>query len=488
MYSQVIRIVSLVILVCISASTIAGEGQDAAKVDGGILLEIGIKNQRQSTVKINKTLGFFRVNNIDTLPRYGLLLRERRSKKEIRISPYDLGAETASVSGEGAVLGGEILYDDIVSDVFRQGQRIRRIKVDFKSFVIDTPFKNRADRVDLEGSRFYDIFLIDGNQNIISGVAEEITKTSIPVEIVNINYKTHIYIEGETYFNDVRVRTGRIDIPDSYPVRNFFYALKSNKVKQKKEGTYTTNHLVSYVNDYVRPQQRSSNKIYSDPKRNSIFFQTYEEIELGHAPGSVYALPLGYLPSTVILGDDIFGKGLSSGWYEPSLYMSARYPYQSDFGTIKKQPNKPNVRVSELDREIVSLITHVNTSQGNRYFDPKPLEQPEFHKQRFYIVSKYDKEGRIELKPLNKLHGEDKTAQNISLKDIANGDKVWYGSSVRWFSTDLSGKLVIRDGYLGWHDPRGKYAFLKLHNGQPATGKYAPKVGTVFVFNWAKWN
>ncbi|MGB0894442.1 MAG: hypothetical protein ACPGUD_08550 [Parashewanella sp.] len=452
-------------------------------------------------ISIKQPLGFSRVNNAHDDSPTGILIRDSKKNIDFKISAY---SPLSSVVGEDnpEPFNSEVLHDEVINDVTRPGQLIRRIKIVFNNKILtssDSPLP--------KGKGDYEIYIIDENDNIISDAAQVTSRNSIPVEFTGGNGSPlSMYIESDVHFSGFD--TANFHDKNSPYVKNnglFLAFTNSNFKPPKLNKAAIISPLIPYNQDGHVIRRPDHARLYT--RDHTIFIDavklfSYNPIykrtdikELGIFPSVTQTLKRTFSPffgDQYLFADKFNPPAPKSGWYDLSLHIGTMQFHRGYYngylpGDLSLLSDKPRFNKAPVDKEIVDLITRVNTRDNNRTFDPKALTASEFGQERFFIVSSFDADGRIKLKPIEPKNYKDKHPEfTLSLNRIADGDVVWYGSSVRWFSAGKDNRLIVRDGYLGWHDPNGKYAFLKLHDGSLATGDTAPKVGTVFVFNWAK--
>ncbi|MGB0894233.1 MAG: hypothetical protein ACPGUD_07490 [Parashewanella sp.] len=452
------------------------------KVDA---IEINVqKNSKQLTaLTFTAPLGFMKVRNLNDLSMTGFYIKHKSQNKDLTI--YN-SPSTSNAVGifSASPLSSTILYDKVVNDIDNPGQQVRRIKVKFSNSVT-TYIRNNLP----QGKGQYDVFLINSNGEIISDAAETASEKSMPVEFKGGNGDPlQIFLEFSAHFDFRESRILDVD-------KIYLTLTNKNFLAPKIRNTISATPLVAYdqtghiFSTFAGKKPANS---YISSEKNSLFIEAIT-IYNGDFYYSNYRkrfTQIGFLPNVIITHDLFNSKKPKSGWYEISLQaQDLHYLYRQNL-VLKPRyllNNTPIFDKTPIDQQITGLITQVNTRDGNRSFAPQKLASEVFHHQRFYIVSSYDSKGRIRLQPIESPHAKAPNPEfTLYLNEIADGNMVWYGSAVRWFSAGKENSLVVRDGYLGWHDPNGKYAFLRLHNGAAAIGDAAPKVGTVFAFNFAK--
>ncbi|MGB0895046.1 MAG: hypothetical protein ACPGUD_11625 [Parashewanella sp.] len=445
-------------------------------------------NTRLPTIKItlNEYVGFHNVaSNIQSPDDY-----------QFRVALKSDPSKTVTFFGPN---NSNITYSNEVNNVNYSGSTVKwlKMKVHVNDLIV-TNYHNVEPGSNVE----VDLYMTSNGGETISSPAQRVTNSSIPVQFSGGNGSPlNMYIEADVHFKNINTKGDK----KSSPITNGIYlGLKSKhaQLPDLKHGV-KVNPLKIYDGLGKVHSLPHNSRLYMDKLSNTIYISglqlnyfDWNNIlhqksfkEIGILPNALQTISVDYYYQWEL--DNFLHKAPQTGWYEPFLYTAYRDTEQdtNDYKLppkLKKIGSNPKIESRPVDKQLIDLITHVNKSDFNRYFDPKLLGNNLAH-ERFFIVSSYDNDGRIQLKSLGNTKGADpKFSFKLTFFDFADGDRTPYGSSVRWFSSDKSGKLVLREGYLGWHDPHGKYAFLKLHNGEPARGEHAPKIGTVFSFNWAK--
>lgn len=442
-------------------------------------VEINVIKGYEGSLNLQFTtpIGFMKIRNANNNYPTGLYIKHKDSGRSFIIYP------NGNVGNSNPV-GFYPSYNTVVNDIDNPGQQVRRLKVNF-------PFPLRvAGRAGFpSGKNQYDVYITNANGSIISDAAQTVSEESMPVEFSGGNGEPlKIYLEFSSHFDFKEKAISNVDkIYLSLTSKSFSVPNIKTDIPASPLAAYDqTGHI------FTTFAGKKPTNSYLTSDKNSLLIQAITVYD-GDFEQSEYRkkyTQIGFLPR-VIITNEIFNQAKpKSGWYDISLQaQNLNYKGRRNLSLSSRYllNDKPIFDKTPISSEITDLITQVNTKDGNRYFEPKKLSNDVFHHQRFYIVSSYDSQGRIRLQPIESRHGNaTHPAFTLHLEDIADGDIVWYGSSVRWFSAGKGNELIVRDGYLGWHDPGGKYAFLKLHNGQLAKGEAAPKVGTVFTFNWAK--
>ncbi|MGB0893750.1 MAG: hypothetical protein ACPGUD_05025 [Parashewanella sp.] len=459
----------------------------AAPFSGYNLVRVGFTRNADQTLTVDfpSEMGFFNVDpNTNKTGIYGLLIEDFTTHKQIKITADEL----VSAHQDGK-LDADILFNQVHRKLSDPAQTTRRLKVKFHKMTFAATSDMSVHAVPF----LCRVFLLNENGDVVSGMADNVTENSIPVEFSGGNGQPlTVYIENGFKFNNVDLGL----YPDRQSIYlNFYkYDYQANKDNDYRRYSYYGHGLIEglqgiaiYAKEgeskpvYQKDVTYDSNFIY---RAHDLYIRTPQWSSLGHVTEA-------FSPIALKMPQAFRWPAPVSGWYTAKLVSAnaGKYDNDKDFQVISDKAVIQHTPFTKQARELLFQgeplqINYISNSYVKKYMN-----------ERFYVVSSIDPQGRIKLKkwlpyfdntsmtmsPANWKYDPNKS---FDFSKVENGDNVWWGNRVRWL-INSNGKSQVQEGYIGYHDPKGGYGFVKPDNAAVSLNTL-PKVGSLIFFENAK--